>query len=89
MTDKKKNDNTISPVTAGVAGAVIGASVAIAGAVALKDDKTKKKVTDTIKTLKDKGADYVEDAQRGADEKKADLNKAVEDTSEKIQAKTA
>ncbi len=72
MTDKnqKKQDNgkdRFNSIIAGVTGVVVGAGVAIAGVVALKDEKNRKKVKEALIDVKDQAIDYIEDKK---DEKK-------------------
>jgi hypothetical protein len=68
MTDQKKQDNEkggINPVAAAVTGAVIGAGVVAAGAVAiaLKDEKNRKKVKQTLTNVKKQAVNYMEDME--------------------------
>ena len=48
-----KFNNTLGSVAAGITGAVVGAGLAVAGAVALKDNKTKVKVKNLLSIVKD------------------------------------
>ena len=66
MTDNKKNNDGINPVVAAITGAAVGAGVAIAGAAVLRDEENRKKVTDTMHALKDKGMEYVDGMQNEA-----------------------
>ena len=60
-TNEEHQKEGISPVTAAVTGAVIGAGAAVAGTMALKDEKSRKKVKDTIITMKNKTMEYFEE----------------------------
>lgn len=51
---------TINPVVAGVAGAVVGAGVGAAGAIALGDKKNRAQVEKVVKSVRKKAMDYVE-----------------------------
>lgn len=56
MTNSKKQDEVksgISPIAAAVTGAVIGAGIAVAGAVALKDEKNRDKVNEVLGNIKE------------------------------------
>lgn len=69
MTDskqKKQNEKKdgFNPVVAAVTGAVVGAGVAIAGAVALRDEKNREKVKDVLTSAKDRAGDYMEDVKK-------------------------
>lgn len=71
----KKKGHTAA---AGVAGAMIGAAV-VAGAVILKDDKTRKKIEGAISDVKDQTTDYI-DKQRNSPE----VKKQVKEVQNKI-----
>ena len=51
MIDKR---NGINPMVAAVAGAVVGAGVAVAGTLILKDKKNQEKVKKVLKDVKNK-----------------------------------
>lgn len=70
----KKHDN-VNPVVAAVTGAVIGAGVVVAGAVALKDEKNRKKVKEVFKNVKHQAMEYMEDMQKHAEDKKDEVEK--------------
>lgn len=59
---KKQDDNknTVGSIVAGVAGGVAIAGVAVAATIALKDEKTRKKVGKVLTDVKDHAIDYVE-----------------------------
>lgn len=56
----------VNALTAVVTGAVIGAGVAIAGVVALADEKNRKRVKNTLSMLKDKALNFVDEATQEA-----------------------
>lgn len=56
---QNKNKNTIGSVVAGVVGAVAIAGVT-AATMALRDEKTRKKVKKVLVNVKDQAIDYVE-----------------------------
>lgn len=73
MTNQKKQnkpDAGINPLVAGVAGAVVGAGIAVAGAMALKNEKNRAKVMGTLNNVKDQALNLVEDIQNQAGDKK-------------------
>lgn len=61
--DRKKNNRKGAGFTAGAVGAIAGAALG-AAAVALSDKKTRKKVMNTVNTLKDKAFDTVNQMQK-------------------------
>jgi len=68
----KQNDNKtrIGSVVAGVAGAIAVAGVAVAATMALKDEKTRKKVKNALISAKDKAIDYVDTFKTESNAKK-------------------
>jgi hypothetical protein len=73
MTNQKKQDKPnegINPIVVGVAGAVVGAGIAVAGAMALKDDKNRAKVMGALKNVKDQALDIVDGMQNQVEDKK-------------------
>ncbi len=81
MTNKKQNG--VNPVAAAVAGAVVGAGVAIAGAIALKDEKNRKKVQEVLKDTKDQASKHMKTMQGEAKEKTAEIKEKVTKVIEK------
>ena len=89
MTDQKKQDNEksgINPVAAAVTGAVIGAGVIAAGAVAiaLKDEKNRKKVKQTLTNVKRQAVNYMEDMEKQVQGKKNDVQEKFTEGKEKV-----
>jgi len=89
MTDKTmggKRKDGISPIIAGVAGAVIGAGI-VAGAV-LSDKNNRERVKKTLIDAKDQAVDYVEGMQKQAKDKKEEvetqLTEDIKNTNRKI-----
>lgn len=66
----------VNPMVAAVAGAVVGAGIAVAG-VALSDEKNRKKVIQAATNLKDNLVTYVEKTQKQVETKKAELGKEI------------
>ncbi len=69
-TNQKKQDdnkNTVSPIITSVAGAVAIAGVAVAATMALRDEKTRKKVKKVLTNVKDQAIDYVESLKEDSD----------------------
>lgn len=58
---KKMKGYNINLIAAGVTGAVIGASIAVVGAIAMRDEKASEKIMDVIKTVGDKASEYIDD----------------------------
>lgn len=86
MTDSKKKD-VVNPIAAAVTGAAIGAGVAIAGAVALKDEKNRKKIKGILNELKDRGENVQEDLKKEAKAKTEEIKERVDGETEKIEDK--
>jgi hypothetical protein len=75
MKDQKKDG--VNPVFAAVTGAVVGAGVAIAGAVALSNDKNREKLDDAATSIKDHVADTIKDVNDKVEGKLAEGKEAV------------
>lgn len=78
MTNKyqKKPDEVkggFSPVTSAITGAIIGAGVAVAGTMALKDEKNREKIKEMLTNAKDQAVDFMETVQKRADDKKTEI----------------
>lgn len=69
---------------AAVAGAVVGAGVAIAGAVALSDEKNQEKVKKVLSTVKDGATEYIKNAQDAAEEEKDMATKKIEEVKKEV-----
>jgi hypothetical protein len=65
--EDKQDKKGMSPLAAGVAGAVVGVGIAVAGAVALKDEKNRAKVKGALKAVKKQANGYVDKLQKEAD----------------------
>jgi hypothetical protein len=71
--DQKKQDGgkvSVNPVAAAVTGAVVGAGIAVAGVVALEDEKNREKAKETLIHVKDQVVGYIENMQKHTQEKK-------------------
>jgi hypothetical protein len=75
-----KLPDDINPVVAGIAGAVVGAGVGMAGAMALKNDKVKAKAEQIMNTVGGKATEYAQDLKKEAASRFED--KAAETTEE-------
>ena len=62
--------DTANIVAATVTGAVIGAGMVAAGAVALQDEKKRKKVKNIIKNVKKQAMSYMDDAKKETEHSK-------------------
>lgn len=79
MTDfVKKEKKGTNPVAAVVAGAVVGAGLAVAGSVLLKDKKSRDKVKKVLDNVKDQAKGYIDTVQKQVEEKKDVVEKKVE-----------
>lgn len=74
MTDK--NQNSVNPIAAGIAGAVAGGA-AVASAFIMSDKKNQKKVKDVLANVKDQAVDYLEDMQKKAQNIKGDMKSKI------------
>lgn len=63
----------IHPIAVAIAGAVVGASLAVASAAALKDKKNREKVKDVFNTFKEQAVGYMKRVQKQAENKKAQI----------------
>lgn len=89
MTDKiqKKQDQEKSgfnSVTAAVAGVIIGAGVATAGAVLLKDKKNREKVRGILNNAKDQAVGYMENVQKQVGGNKGEAEKILAEGKGKV-----
>ncbi len=71
---------TFNPLVAAVIGATVGAGVAIAGAVAMADEKKRNKVKKAVDMVKNQALDYVENLKKKTDEKKIEVKKQATKT---------
>lgn len=79
MTNNQDNKKGMSPMAAGVAGAVVGAGIAVAGAMALKDEKNRAKVKGALNAVKKHASDYVDDLQEKTHEQGVKTKEKMED----------
>ena len=77
LQNNKHDKKGMSPVAAGIAGAVVGAGIAVAGTVALKDEKNRAKVKGVLKAVKKQTGDYVEDLQKKAHKQQSEAKKKM------------
>lgn len=75
----------ISPLAAAVAGMVVGAGVAVAGAVALRDEKNRKNIKKAMTNVKNQAEDYVKNKKMHAQDKRAEVEKRIGGSKEKIE----
>lgn len=75
----------INPIAAAVAGMVIGAGAAVAGAVVLSDEKNRKNIKKAMTNVKNKAEDYVENKKMHAQDKRAEVEKKIGESKEKIE----
>jgi gas vesicle protein len=62
----KMKHSDINPVVAGVAGAIVGAGIGVAGAVAMRDEKINKKAHQVAKAVGDKASEYAQSMKEEA-----------------------
>jgi len=80
-TNKKRVGYSVNPLVAAVTGVVVGAGMAVAGAVAMSDKKNQATVKNVVKDIKIKADGYVKDVQDKVQNKKSE----VEDKAKKLE----
>ncbi|PIY69491.1 hypothetical protein COY90_00365 [Candidatus Roizmanbacteria bacterium CG_4_10_14_0_8_um_filter_39_9] len=85
MKDQKvvQQDEGINPMVVAVAGAVMGAGIAVAG-VALADKKNRDKIKETAVRAKELTVEYVEGIQKQVKEKKSAVEEQISEDKEKV-----
>lgn len=58
---KQLHKSGVSPVAAGVAGAIVGAGVAVAATAAMKDEKTRERVKKILTKIRNQASEYMND----------------------------
>ncbi len=89
MTDQnqKKQDKRkrgLNPVAVAITGAVVGAGIAVAGVMALKDEKNREKVKKVLNNVKKQATDYAEDVQNKIRDEKEEAEKKLAEVKEKV-----
>ncbi len=84
MTNQKHG---MSPVAAAVTGAVVGAGVAVAGAVVLKDKKNREKFQKVFENAKDQAVGYMEDMKDKAQRTQKEVGAKVKSVSKSVKKK--
>lgn len=69
-TNKKRVGYSVNPLVAAVTGAVVGAGMAVAGAVVMSDKKNQAKVKNVAKNVSDKANNLIKDVQSQIKNKK-------------------
>jgi len=82
--DEKKGG--FNPAVAATA-AVIGAGI-VAGAIALSDDKNRKKVTDALTDVKEKAEDMIDDVKDRAKDQKEEVEKDLDELKDRAEKVT-
>ena len=87
-THNKQNEDTtkngVNPVVVAVTGAIVGAGVAVAGAIALKDKKNREKVKEILSNVKDHTMGYMEDMKKQVEDKKGEVEEALTEGKKEI-----
>jgi len=73
----------VNPLVVAVAGAVVGASIAVAG-VALTDEKNRKKIEGAATKAKKLTIEYMDGIQKQVKEKKDEVEEVLSDDKEKV-----
>lgn len=82
---REERKSGFNPVTVGVTAAIVGAGIAVAGAVVLKDKKNREKVKQVLTNVKDQAVGYVEDIQKQAEDKKEQIKEKLVEGEEKVE----
>lgn len=77
------NGGIINPVVVAVAGAVVGAGIAVTG-VALSNKKNREKVIKVVSSIKDSATNYVERTREQAEKQKNEIKKKFFEDKEKL-----
>lgn len=82
MTDHKKSEQNesgtgVGTVIAAVTGVVVGAGVAVAGAVALSDKKNREKIKHVFTDVKNQAVGYIDGLQKKTQNEKGKVKKIV------------
>lgn len=75
----------VNPLAAAVAGIVVGAGVAVAGAVALNDENNRKNIKKSLISMKGRAMDFIEENKKHAQVKKVEVAKKINESKEKIE----
>lgn len=86
---KNEGNSNVNPVIAGVTGAIIGASVAVAGSVVLSDKKNRNKVVKVLQNVKEQAVGYVGDLKQRSRDEKGELDKKITEGKEKAKKMAA
>lgn len=84
---KMKQDEekgSVNPVIAAVTGAVLGAGVAVVGAVVLGNERNRQKAKEVLTNAKDQALGYMEDIQQQAQVKKGGIEEKLIEKRKKI-----
>ncbi len=76
MNKQGRRKDGINPVVVAVAGAVVGAGIAVAGVV-LSDEKNREKIVQTVITVKDDVTHFVTKTQKQIEAEKKTLEKRI------------
>jgi len=79
-----QNQGGINPVAAAVAGAVVGAGVAVAGTMILEDKKNREKIRKVFNNAKNQAINYVEGMQKQVKDKKNEVKENLTEGKEKV-----
>ncbi len=80
----KKDEGSVIPAVIAVTGAVIGAGVvAVAGAIAMKDEKNREKVKEALDTVHDKASDFVDEVKKDSYAMKEGVEKKIAESKDK------
>jgi hypothetical protein len=77
MTNSKQKKQGTNAVFAAVTGVVVGAGVAVAGAIAMKDKKNRDKVKNVLTNVKNQAAGYIEKMEKETEDKTQKVKKAA------------
>lgn len=78
-TSKKTKQPEVHPVAIAISGAIFGAGAAIAGFMALRDEKNRQKVKKILVSTKDQISEYLEELKTAAEKSQDEVEDMVEE----------
>ena len=86
MTNQKKHNEHregMGSMVAAMTGAAVGAGIAIAGAVALKDEKNMDKIKEIMTNVKDQVSGQVDNIKKNMEQEKTEIDEQIAEGKEK------
>lgn len=74
---KNKENEGVNPIVAAITGAIIGATVGVIGALALKNEKNRGKVREILTNIKNQTVGYMEGMKKEVQGKKSEIKEKI------------